>query len=416
MRVQSSIWVVKAAAVLFVALIWASVPVYSQSIDYKTGFEPPVFQPGPLDGQDGWGNPQNTASISARSPISGLQSVEVDGANLSFSGNGIIGTRFGRLSIYDPVSQHTPVIDVSVDARLIGRSTDTGQGPADDLISANLDFMGIDPNSSPLLLGSLVLSSSGEVWVFGSRSQDAYAAGIPIKLSDPHRLKIRADFSARRIQFYVDGKRIDFLSNGKRYAALPFESGIRKADFAGGFTSVFAVDDPVQIDPKLYKARFDNYSVTALAPVAVDIKPASCPNRLNVETTHVLPVAILGTKSIDVSKIDPQTLRLVVGQRHKEGMTPLRWDIQDAATPYRPYLGKLNTSDCTDSGPDGYDDLVAKFKLDAIADYLHGAKDRTVMVLSITGKLKPEFGGGAITGEDVVLIINEQTKNLDGGE
>ena len=406
MRTRSNIWVGKVTAVLFAVIMCASVPAYSGPIDYKTGFEPPVFQPGPLNGQDGWEHPQKTASISVQSPISGQQSIEVDGADLPPLGGGWIGTRFGRFSIYDPISGHTPVIDASVDVQLAGPSSDTGQGPADDLISANLDFFGTDSESNPLLLGSLMLSSSGEVWVFGSRSQDAYAAGVPIKLSAPHRLKVRADFSTRRTQYFVDGKRVEFLIKGKRSATLPFGPEMRDAIFAGGFLSVFAVDDP-QLDPALYTARYDNYSVTALVPVAFDIKPGSCPNRLDVESTRVLPAAVLGSKALDVSKIDPQTLRLMVGQRPKKGIAPLKWAVQDVATPYKPYLGKVNSSDCSDSGPDGYNDLTVRFKLDAVADYLLALKDGTVIVLTITGKMKPEFGGAAFTGEDVALIVNK---------
>ncbi len=38
-------------------------------------------------------------------------------------------------------------------------------------------------------------------------------------------------------------------------------------------------------------------------PVAVDIKPRFCPNRLNVKSHGMLPVAILGSEDFDVKKV-----------------------------------------------------------------------------------------------------------------
>ena len=46
-------------------------------------------------------------------------------------------------------------------------------------------------------------------------------------------------------------------------------------------------------------------SVTANNGVALDIKPGSCPNRINTMSKGVLTVAILGTGDLDVTEIDP---------------------------------------------------------------------------------------------------------------
>src|SRR4029077_1165571 len=64
---------------------------------YSTGFENPPFQVGqPLAGQDGWtnqifnGGPLGpNGSVSAAHANSGLQSVQINGANLTDTGTGV---------------------------------------------------------------------------------------------------------------------------------------------------------------------------------------------------------------------------------------------------------------------------------------------------------------------------------------
>jgi hypothetical protein len=79
---------------------------------------------------------------------------------------------------------------------------------------------------------------------------------------------------------------------------------------------------------------------TTAAPVPVivdiDIKPGSEPNSINLKSKGVVSVAILGGPDFDVTTIDPTTV-------HFEGATPLKWAIEDVQ-------------------PDGYADLVFKFK------------------------------------------------------
>ena len=61
---------------------------------------------------------------------------------------------------------------------------------------------------------------------------------------------------------------------------------------------------------------------TPALQVIVDIKPGSCPNPLNVKSSGVLPVAILGTADFDVTTIDATSIRLA-------GVSPLRSSIED---------------------------------------------------------------------------------------
>lgn len=135
--------------------------------------------------------------------------------------------------------------------------------------------------------------------------------------------------------------------------------------------------------------------------VGVDIKPQSCRNPLNVGSKGVLPVAILGTGDIDVSQIDPATVQL-------EGVSPLRWAMEDVATPFEPFTGKADAYDCTTEGPDGFMDLTLKFNHQEIIAALGPVSDGDVLVLQLTGNLLPDFGGTPIVGEDVVVILNKK--------
>ena len=126
-----------------------------------------------------------------------------------------------------------------------------------------------------------------------------------------------------------------------------------------------------------------------------DIKPTSCPNPFNCKSKGLVPAAILGTEELDVTQIDPATILL-------EGVAPVRWDYEDVATPYEPFLGKEDCLDCTTEGPDGYLDLTLKFDTQALLAALGDPADGECIVVSFEGALREEFGGGAITGEDVI--------------
>jgi len=155
--------------------------------------------------------------------------------------------------------------------------------------------------------------------------------------------------------------------------------------------------DPVIISGELSRAK-----ITIKGPVAMDIKPGSCPNPINVKSKGVLPVAILGAGYLDVKNIDPDSIEL-------EGVEPLRWAFEDVAAPMAPCEEKLNKYDCSESGPDGLMDLTLKFDTQEIVDKLglQEVEDREELVLKLTGKLED---GTPFTGEDVVLILNKNKK------
>ena len=114
-----------------------------------------------------------------------------------------------------------------------------------------------------------------------------------------------------------------------------------------------------------------------------------------------MPVSLLGTEFFDVSHVDPESIRL-------EGVAPVFWSINDVATPFKPYLDKTDAhTDCTESGSDGYLDLELKFQTQNIVEMLGVVSDGEQRVLKLTGNLKEEFGGTAITGEDIVIILKK---------
>lgn len=139
--------------------------------------------------------------------------------------------------------------------------------------------------------------------------------------------------------------------------------------------------------------------------IALDIKPGSCPNPLNVKSKGMFPVAILGTAELDVTTVDLDSVNIL-------GVQPVRSDFEDVATPFYPfYTGKQDKLDCTDAGADGYTDLTLKFDRQQLIQGLESSAypitDGEVIVLPLAGKLLSEFGGNLINGEDVIVILNK---------
>ena len=130
--------------------------------------------------------------------------------------------------------------------------------------------------------------------------------------------------------------------------------------------------------------------------VFVDIKPQGCPNPLNVGAEGVLPVAILGTSTFDVTTIDPSSIKL-------QGVPALRSALEDVATPFTGAL--VSATSCTTAGPDGFTDLILFFDNEAVSAALGTVTNNQVLVLTLTGNLKAQFGGTLITGQDIVVII-----------
>jgi hypothetical protein len=134
----------------------------------------------------------------------------------------------------------------------------------------------------------------------------------------------------------------------------------------------------------------------------LDIKPQSCPNPLNVSSRGVLPVAILGTAQLDVTLIDPSSLRLA------NDCPAVRWDYEDVATPYDGEFGEPpDAHACTTAGPDGHLDLTVKFATECVAEALAAAGDGDTVVVPIEGE---KTDGAAVESHDVVIILKNKKK------
>jgi hypothetical protein len=141
-------------------------------------------------------------------------------------------------------------------------------------------------------------------------------------------------------------------------------------------------------------------TVTVSLPVAIDIRPMSCPNPLKIKSKGVISVAILGTDNLDVSAVDPATVKLN-REGVEYGVSPLRFAYEDVATPFE---GEL--CDCHDLGPDGYLDLTLKFDVPELVEKLELADVAEENIpLILTGNLKQEFDDIPISGGDCVLVL-----------
>lgn len=139
-------------------------------------------------------------------------------------------------------------------------------------------------------------------------------------------------------------------------------------------------------------------------PVYVDIKPGGCPTPINVGSKGVLPVAVLGTNDFDVTTIDPGSITLA-------GVSPLRWSLEDAATPYEINIEECNINDCHELTGDDYLDLTLKFDSQEIYAAIGEVYDRECLILELTGKLKTAYGALPIKGGDVVSILKKGRKH-----
>jgi len=138
--------------------------------------------------------------------------------------------------------------------------------------------------------------------------------------------------------------------------------------------------------------------------IAVDIKPHSCPNPLNVKSKGVLPVAIMATEEFDVTDIDIASIRLA-------GIPAIRSSLEDVSQP----VGATDANECacTTDGFDGFTDLVLKFKTEDIVEALINdpgqlAKGQ-VLTLTLTAEL---FDGSVIEGADCVVLVGNVPKWL----
>jgi DNA-binding beta-propeller fold protein YncE len=152
----------------------------------------------------------------------------------------------------------------------------------------------------------------------------------------------------------------------------------------------------------VYVADTYNYRIQKFGNPSIDVDiRIKGQSPLNVKSRGVLPVTILGTDVFDVTQVDPSSVKL-------EGISPLRWSLEDVATPFEALIGREDCyDDCTSEGADGCLDLSLKFDTQEVVSAIHLVKDGDCLVLTLTGNLKGEYGDTPIVGEDTVIILKK---------
>ena len=141
----------------------------------------------------------------------------------------------------------------------------------------------------------------------------------------------------------------------------------------------------------------------------LDIKPGSCPNPVNVRSRGVVPVAIVGSESFDVTEIDTDSLVLTRADGVGAAVTPIArrhgriGSFEDVATPF-----DGEPCDCHDLSGDGLDDLVVKFSTQEMAKLLDldSESRRAPVILTVSGSL---LDVSEFEASDCVVIIAGRT-------
>jgi hypothetical protein len=122
----------------------------------------------------------------------------------------------------------------------------------------------------------------------------------------------------------------------------------------------------------------------------LDIKPGSCPNPLNIGSRGVLPIALLGSETVDVTEIDVTSLAMTRADGIGGALGPIMRgfnhgaNTEDVATPL-----EGGPCECHELAGDGIDDLVLKFSTNQLVATLElGSAPRGTQVeLTLNGAL-----------------------------
>lgn len=221
---------------------------------YVSGFEGPQFVAGQsIDGIDGWTtliSPQAIEVVrSSAQASSGRKSLRCWGGDPDLqSTQGLLDGAWTHTASVNPMWAASAMVYVQCDVRLDG--PDTGNGPANDLVSANL-YARNGVGGTPFMY----VSSTGDVYCFSSSvgGGAGYQFATPVALGQYHRLAMMLDYSTHLVAFSVDGVTV---------GVLPFGGQATEA-FNGAILEFAAVDDLQWVDPTLYTGRWDNLIMLA---------------------------------------------------------------------------------------------------------------------------------------------------------
>jgi hypothetical protein len=152
-----------------------------------------------------------------------------------------------------------------------------------------------------------------------------------------------------------------------------FSAGARRSTLSSGSKE----STPQLRTRETWTVRATRNELGPSAGVQIDIKPGSYPNCFNINGNGVVPVAILGSSSLDVTTINTSSLSFNGLAVRVKGNSQNQCSVQDV-------------------NADGIPDLVCQFQ-DSTANWVQGS---TVGV--VTGQLSD---GTAIRGTDSICIV-----------
>jgi hypothetical protein len=139
----------------------------------------------------------------------------------------------------------------------------------------------------------------------------------------------------------------------------------------------------------------------------LDVKPGSCPNSVNRQNHGLVPVALIGDDSLDVTQVDLDTVRLLRGDGVLGSVTP-RWGrhgprliLEDVGSPVDGAL-----CGCQETRRDGIDDLILRFSTEELTNELRfrSVQRDTVVPVLLRGSL---FDGTPFEASDCIRILGK---------
>ncbi len=166
-----------------------------------------------------------------------------------------------------------------------------------------------------------------------------------------------------------------------------------------------------------FNFSFDDFifqTGACVTPVAIDIKPGSCPNSFNRNSNGVLPVALVGTVGLNAADVDASSIQLsradgVGGSvAPHEGPPGPHTVIDDVSTPFD---GEL--CDCHEETGDGILDLSMKFQSEEVVSelLLDDLSPGELVELTLTGTT---LDGTEFQANDCIRLVPPGDVDGDG--
>jgi len=241
-------------SVLF-AFALAAGPTSAQIL-FHTGFETPNYVVGQsIDGVDNWFSfisPDANQIVDGRATASwlGRRAVRCWGGSPDLqTTQGLLDGAWAQPAAVNPAYGQNVIVHVQCDVRIDG--PDTGTGPQNDLVSANLIARNGVGGSAYMWM-----SATGEVFCSAESAGGSnwYAIAVPIHLGRYATLGMTLDYTNHMVTFSV---------NYHPVGSLPFGGQPGEA-FAGAILEFAAYDNPAVIDPSLYTGYWDNLWMVAV--------------------------------------------------------------------------------------------------------------------------------------------------------